>query len=330
MNPAQLARAVAGLVFRGKIRDASTLVERNAIHKKGGLLSLTPEVIAALREKHPAAADMGDDAVLPGVPPDLNPAIFDAITPEVIQKAFLKTNGSAGVSGGDAHHWKRVLCSYKGASVSFRDTLADKAKKLCTQYLDPSTLQAYLNNRLVPLDKNPGVRPVGIGEVERRGIGKAVLSVLTKEVIEAAGVDQMCTGQPAACEAVIHAMKRCFEDEAADGLLLVDADNAFNRLKRRLALLNIRHLCPPLSVINILINCYRNSASLYVSGGLVLSSEEGVTQGDPLAMVMYGLAILPLIWSCVRTINPTGLSLGTRMMVRRLGSFLSCGSGGIC
>ena len=103
----------------------------------------------------------------------------------------------------------------------------------------------------------------------------------------------MCTGQPAACEAVVHAMRRAFENEAADGLVLVDADNAFNRLKRIAALLNIRFLCPSLSIC--LINCYRCAASLYVSGGLVLSSDEGVTQGDPLAMVMYGLALLPLI-----------------------------------
>jgi hypothetical protein len=88
-------------------------------------------------------------------------------------------------------------------------------------------------------------------------------------------------------------MKAAFENDAADGLLLVDADNAFNRLKRTVALLNIRHLCPPLSVI--LINCYRMPAKLFVAGGLVLVSEEGVTQGDPLAMVMYGLALLPLI-----------------------------------
>ena len=113
--------------------------------------------------------------------------------------------------------------------------------------MDPSTLEAYVNNRLVALDKCPGVRPVGIGEVERRALGKAVLSVLSKEVIEAAGVDQMCAGQPAACEAVVHAMKKAFEMEATDGLLLVDADNAFNRLKRSVALLNIRHICPPRS-----------------------------------------------------------------------------------
>ena len=33
----------------------------------------------------------------------------------------------------------------------------------------------------------------------------------------------------------------------------------------------------------ILINCYRSPANLYVSGGLVLISQEGVTQGDPTA-----------------------------------------------
>ena len=41
-------------------------------------------------------------------------------------------------------------------------------------------------------------------------------------------------------------------------------------------------------------NSYKTPSNLYVSHK-VLQSREGTTQGDPLAMAMYGLAILPLI-----------------------------------
>ena len=54
---------------------------------------------------------------------------------------------------------------------------------------------------------------------------------------------------------------------------------------------NIRQLCP--SFAPILINTYRSAAALYI-GGDTLLSEEGTTQGDPLAMPMYALATLPL------------------------------------
>ena len=63
-------------------------------------------------------------------------------------------------------------------------------------------------------------------------------------------------------------------------------------LNRQAALHNIRYLCP--SLATILINCYRQSAELYVDGQ-VLYSEEGTTQGDVLAMPMYSLATIPLI-----------------------------------
>ena len=44
----------------------------------------------------------------------------------------------------------------------------------------------------------------------------------------------------------------------------------------------------------ILINTYCSPASLFVSGDTILS-EEGTTQGDPLAMPMYAIAMIPLI-----------------------------------
>ena len=44
----------------------------------------------------------------------------------------------------------------------------------------------------------------------------------------------------------------------------------------------------------VLINTYHNATVLYV-GGLTLLSEEGTTQGDPLAMPMYALGKTPLI-----------------------------------
>ena len=42
-------------------------------------------------------------------------------------------------------------------------------------------------------------------------------------------------------------MKDIFEEEETDGLLLVDASNAFNSLNREALLHNIKYICPPMS-----------------------------------------------------------------------------------
>ena len=68
--------------------------------------------------------------------------------------------------------------------------------------------------------------------------------------------------------------------------------NAFNSLNRQAALQNIHQLCPALS--KILINTYREDVQLFIDGEVLLS-QEGTTQGDPLAMAMYAVAIIPLI-----------------------------------
>jgi hypothetical protein len=60
-------------------------------------------------------------------------------------------------------------------------------------------------------------------------IGKAIMTITSVDVQQAVGCLQLCGGQPAGVEAAIHSMRAFFEDDSSDGILLIDADNAFNR-----------------------------------------------------------------------------------------------------
>jgi len=54
-------------------------------------------------------------------------------------------------------------------------------------------------------------------------------------------------GLESGIEAAIHAVGKSFEEDNSQCLLLVlmDADNAFNKLNRKVSLENIKILCPP-------------------------------------------------------------------------------------
>ena len=166
------------------------------------------------------------------------------------------------------------------------------AQRLCTNFVDPSTIAPFLACRLIALNKNPGVRPIGIGDTARRIIAKAILTVTRLDIQEAAGSLQLCAGQISGIEAAVHTVDSLFQQEETEAVLLVDAKNAFNSLNRLSALHNIRRLCP--SLATVLINSYRTPTQLFVDGD-VLHSCEGTTQGDPLASPMYALATIPLI-----------------------------------
>ena len=89
-------------------------------------------------------------------------------------------------------------------------------------------------------------------------------------------------------------MRINFNNESSEAMLLVDATNAFNTVNRKVALNNIKELCPP--YYRFLNNCYQTPTKLFLSGsGKFIYSQEGATQGDPAAMQMYGLSTNPLI-----------------------------------
>ena len=99
-------------------------------------------------------------------------------------------------------------------------------------------------NRLIPLDKNPGLRPIGVGEVLQCIAGKAIVSHLKEDVIQSIGSLQVCAGQDTGCESLIHTMRTIYEDQSAQAVLLVDASNTFKSINRNVFLHNFEVICP--------------------------------------------------------------------------------------
>ena len=126
--------------------------------------------------------------------------------------------------------------------------------------MDPVGLTAFTAYCLIPLNNNPGVRPIVIGEVSRRLIAKAVLYMVRNDVLQAASPMQLCAGQPSGCEAAIHAMKAVFDSPDAKAVLQVYATNVFSCLNRQMALRNISANCP--SFAQILTKAYHVNSLL--------------------------------------------------------------------
>ena len=107
--------------------------------------------------------------MLPDIPEEIHPIKFHSIDAESVKKAILKNKGAAGPSGLDADGWKRILTSdqFGNSSYILCKTFAEVIKELCTTEDLSSSLEALLACRLIPLNKNPGLRPIGIGEVLR-------------------------------------------------------------------------------------------------------------------------------------------------------------------
>ena len=289
----------AKFMKKGNVKAAQRLV---SCQNGNGVLSLTDKISSTsnesvkdvLIEKHPEAAPIYYDAIVDSSlqAPSVHPVLFNQIDGVLIRNMALKSSGSAGPSGLDAYDWKRLTTNFQGHSRNLCNALAAVARRLSTEFIDPEGIKALVACRLIPLNKNPGVRPIGVCETVRRIIGKTILAVIKSEILSATGALQLCAGQNAGCEAAIHALNSLYLDDSTEAILLVDATNAFNSLNRQVALKNISLNCP--AIFPILANTYRQPSALFV-GGDILWSCEGTTQGDPLAMAMYALATIPLI-----------------------------------
>ena len=178
------------------------------------VLPLTDNTMQCLHQKHPKTKQ--EEMLLEGPVKLVDGIIYDHINATLIRKCAIKTKGAAGPSGLDANFWRKIIGGNVFGAVSddLCHAIAIMTRKLCTELLiDPDTILPLISCRLIALDKCPGLHPIGIGEVLRRIMGKAVMSVFKRDVIESAGYEHLCAGIEAWCEVAIHATRDLFMNE---------------------------------------------------------------------------------------------------------------------
>ena len=116
---------------------------------------------------------------------------------------------------------------------------------------EPS-LKAFLACSLILLAKSPSLRPVGIEEFLRKISGKVVMRIDKKDITKA---DDVSVGQEDDSEAAIHAIQETVNDNKANTVLLIHAENTFNSINRKVP--------PHNSEFTFVYKCYAITARLF-------------------------------------------------------------------
>ena len=285
------------LMQKGEVNAALKMLTNNM---RNGILPLNDDTLLLLEQKHPEASELQEGILLDQLPQRIHPIVYDVIDEELVLNVAYLTKRGSGPSGTDAEGWRRIICSsaFGTTNLDLRKALAEMIKKLCIDYLSRDTenatsIEAFTACRMVPFDKNPGLRPIGVGEVLRRIAGKAIMRISKNDVMRSVGPLQLCAGRDADAESAIHAMHDIFKNNESEAVLLIDAENAFNSINRKAMIHNISIICP---IIETFIrNCYNTPSRLFIIGGREISSREGTTQGDPTAMAAYAIGMTPLL-----------------------------------
>ena len=133
---------------------------------------------------------------------------------EIVKTIAGKLSDGAGPDSVDGRTLKDWLIHHGKASQTLREEMALWVELLCNTMIPWARIRALMENRLCALDKQPGVRPLGIGCIIRRLIAKCALKSGGADAKAACGSKQLYAGLKAGIEGAIHAVMEKMEENA--------------------------------------------------------------------------------------------------------------------
>ena len=265
----QLTRAVQALTSHG-------LAEHNRATE------------AEMRDKHPPASQ-------PMPPPPITeaqPLSFDQQTVKKGVQSF-KRGSAPGPSGWRPEHLKTALTSAPGR----RDKALENLTRLVNSMLKgevPEEVTPFLcGGRLhAAIKKDGGLRPIAVGDVGRRLVGKLAAAALADRAAALLSPHQLGVGVRGACEAIHQALREALDKNPDKAVLQLDLINAFNTVDRATAIQELANNFP--EALPWVTSCYGSPSHLLFGPSTILS-ESGLHQGDPLAPLLFALVLQPIV-----------------------------------
>jgi hypothetical protein len=226
--------------------------------------------------------------------------VVDASEVRTVIRRF-KCGSSGGPDGLRPIHLRDLTAEVLGeAGVKLLDALTSVINIMLSGSVPDEICPFIYGANLIALGKKSGgIRPIAIGYVFRRIAAKLACGSIIDEVRPYLQPHQMGFGSPGGAEA-IHRASRIFVAANQGVFLKLDCHNAFNSVYRQAVLEAALERVPAL--FPFIVQCYTSPSHL-LFGDFVISSEEGVQQGDPLGPVLYCLVTQPIIQDLTSTLN---------------------------